>query len=78
MVGILGELIEHPRSGTGKPEPLKGYAERELWSRRIDQKHRLVYEIRDDELIVIAIAAYGHYGDNCFTLLSGLEQRILN
>ncbi len=63
VVNLLEELISHPRSGTGKPEQLKGYAQRELWSRRIDSKHRLVYEIKEDELIVLAISAYGHYDD---------------
>jgi len=36
---------------------------REFWSRRIDDKHRLVYKIAEDELTVIAISAYGHYDD---------------
>ena len=63
VVDLLGELIEHPRTGTGKPEQLRGYADRELWSRRIDQKHRLVYEIKEGELIVLAISALGHYDD---------------
>ena len=62
-IDILGELIEHPRTGTGKPESLKGYADREVWSHRIDSKHRLVYEIKEQELIVLAISALGHYGD---------------
>lgn len=38
--------------GIGKPEPLKhdlaGY-----WSRRIDQEHRLVYEVQDDAIIIV-------------------------
>jgi len=62
-IGVLiNELENHPRIGTGKPERLKHY-QGEVWSRRIDIHHRLVYEIRDKELIVIAVAAYGHYGD---------------
>lgn len=60
---LLSELSNNPRSGTGKPERLKGYTCHEMWSRRIDQKHRLVYEIKDDELIVIAVSTYGHYDD---------------
>ena len=63
IVELLGELIEHPRSGTGKPEQLRGFSDREIWSRRIDKKHRLVYQIKEYELIVVAISAYGHYGD---------------
>lgn len=59
---LLNELLEHPRSGTGKPKPLKGNRS-ERWSRRITIKHRLVYEIRDRDVIVLVISAYGHYDD---------------
>lgn len=59
---IIVELAEHPRTGTGKPEPLK-YRDGDFWSRRLDQKHRLVYEIRDAQLLVVAVSTYGHYGD---------------
>lgn len=62
VYNLFVELAEHPRTGTGKPEQLR-HMEGEVWSRRIDSKHRLVYEIREAELIVIAISAYGHYGD---------------
>lgn len=62
IVAMIEELKLNPRSGTGKPEQLKGYVA-ERWSRRIDIKHRLVYEIHEEELLVIAISAYGHYGD---------------
>ncbi len=59
---LLDELTTDPRTGTGKPERLKGF-DIETWSRRIDDKHRLVYEIYDDKLTVLAISALGHYGD---------------
>lgn len=59
---LIAELYDHPRSGTGKPEPLKGGSDT-LWSRRISKKHRLVYEICDKEVIVYVLMAYGHYGD---------------
>ena len=57
---LENELKEHPRTGTGKPEPLSGGY---LWSRRITKKHRLVYEIHDTEVIVLVLTAYGHYDD---------------
>ena len=39
---LIEELKVHPRTGTGKPEPLS--ADRAgQWSRRISKKHRLVY-----------------------------------
>lgn len=62
-VKLIDELYEHPKTGTGKPEPLSGDKTGQ-WSRRITKKHRLVYEIRDKEVIVIVISAYGHYSDN--------------
>lgn len=43
--------------GIGKPEPLKY---RKGWSRRIDEKNRLVYDIDEHENILIA-ACKGHY-----------------
>ncbi|MDP8169769.1 Txe/YoeB family addiction module toxin [Pasteurella skyensis] len=58
---FINELEQHPHSGTGQVERLKHYAEREIYSRRIDKEHRLVYEIIDDKVIVILISAFGHY-----------------
>ncbi|MCR5778980.1 MAG: Txe/YoeB family addiction module toxin [Bacteroidaceae bacterium] len=59
---LIEELKVHPRTGTGKPEPLS--ADRAgQWSRRISKKHRLVYEIFDAEVHVDVVSAYGHYGD---------------
>lgn len=61
-LSLISELYEHPKTGKGKPEPLSGnYAGQ--WSRRITKKHRLIYEIHDTEVIVIVLAAYGHYED---------------
>ena len=61
VYSFIPELELHPRVGTGKPERLRHMLGGEFWSRRIDEKHRLVYEIKDDTLIVIAISAAGHY-----------------
>ena len=61
-LSLIAELYDHPRSGTGKPEPLSGDRAGQ-WSRRITKKHRLVYEIHDNEVIVIVLTAYGHYDD---------------
>lgn len=58
LVALLEELAKHPYTGTGKPELLKhslaGY-----WSRRINQEHRLVYQIND--IIILILSAKGHY-----------------
>lgn len=59
---LIKELYEHPRTGTGKPEPLSGNRSGQ-WSRRISKKHRLVYEIHDMEVVVLVLTAYGHYDD---------------
>ena len=59
---LIEELKEHPRTGTGKPEPLKGDRAGQ-WSRRITNKHRLVYQISDLEVLVLVLTAYGHYDD---------------
>lgn len=59
---LLSELREHPRTGTGQPELLNhnlaGY-----YSRRINRKHRLVYEIKDEVVTVLVLSAHSHYGD---------------
>ena len=57
---FLKELIDHPKPGTGQPEPLKGKPENR-WSRRITEKHRMVYRIFDTEVLVEVLTAYGHY-----------------
>ena len=59
---ILFELQEHPQTGTGKPEPLSGDRSGQ-WSRRITQKHRLIYEIEENIVTVDVLSAYGHYDD---------------
>lgn len=56
------ELSVDPRAGTGRPEQLKHY-NGEVWSRRINQKDRFVYEIYEGEVLIVVIQALGHYGD---------------
>ena len=57
---VDGILVE-PRTGIGKPERLRHYVNREVWSRRIDKKNRIVYEIRDNTIIILSV--FGHYDD---------------
>lgn len=59
---FIEELREHPKTGLGHPEPLKGKPEGR-WSREITKKHRMVYRIYETEVVVLVISAYGHYGD---------------
>ncbi len=53
---LLDELSLHPRMGTSKPEKLKHF-EVETWSRRITEKHRLIYRIQNDHVIVLVLSA---------------------
>jgi toxin YoeB len=59
---LFTELEQHPQTGTGKPKLLK-YRQSGIWSRRIDDKHRLLYTINNDIVTVFVLSIYGHYGD---------------
>ncbi len=59
---LIEELKVHPKTGTGKPKPLSGNRSGE-WSRRITDKHRLIYKIEEDTVIVLVLSAWGHYDD---------------
>ena len=53
VVKLIREVQRHPFEGTGKPEPLK-HDMAGCWSRRIDREHRLVYEVYDDKIKILA------------------------
>ena len=48
---LIKDIIKNPYSGIGKPEKLK-YDKKNLYSRRINLEHRLVYHIENGELII--------------------------
>ena len=48
---LLKEISRTPYSGLGKPEPLK-HKYRGYWSRRINDEHRFIYQIRGDEILI--------------------------
>jgi toxin YoeB len=50
---LIKAILREPYEGIGKPEPLK-FDLSGFWSRRIDQEHRIVYRIRNDELHVLS------------------------
>jgi toxin YoeB len=58
ILNLLNELSEHPFEGTGKPEALKHNLSG-FWSRRINNEHRLVYEVSVG--IVYIVSVKGHY-----------------
>lgn len=53
IITLIEEVLRHPFTGTGKPEPLKHQLER-AWSRRIDQEHRLVYIVTDEKIKILS------------------------
>jgi len=56
---LIKDALRSPFDGIGKPEPLKG----ELagrWSRRINEEHRLVYAMENDQFVVFNCRY--HYG----------------
>lgn len=53
IVNLIKETHRDPFRGIGKPEPLK-HEFKGCWSRRIDQEHRLVYEVTQDKLRILA------------------------
>ena len=50
---LLKEIIRDPTKGSGKPELLK-HDLSGFWSRRIDQEHRIIYRVLDDEIRIIS------------------------
>ncbi len=57
---ILIELTETPYAGIGNPEALK-YELTGFWSRKVNQKDRLIYKVDEDVVTVFVISAMGHY-----------------
>lgn len=57
---LLDDALRDPIEGRGQPERLKHRASN-VWSRRINQQHRLVYRVVGDDLVVLQ--ARFHYDD---------------
>jgi toxin YoeB len=57
---LIEAVSRDPFAGIGKPEPLLGDMSG-FWSRRIDERHRLVYAV-DNEVLTVLACRY-HYGD---------------
>jgi toxin YoeB len=49
---LIQDIQRDPFEGIGKPEPLK-HQFAGFWSRRINDEHRLVYALMDDEIVII-------------------------
>lgn len=59
---VLVDIMQHPRSGIGHPEPLVGGGDI-TYSRRISANNRIIYCIHDCEVYVVVIELEGHYDD---------------
>ncbi len=49
---LVEDVLRDPFAGIGKPEQLK-HALAGAWSRRINDEHRLVYLVADDDVVIL-------------------------
>jgi toxin YoeB len=57
---LLNDIEQTPYTGIGHPEQLK-YKYSGKWSRHIDQKHRLVYMVNEQNKTITILSCKGHY-----------------
>lgn len=55
---LIADVLRDPFDGIGKPEPLR-HVLVGAWSRRIDEKNRLVYYVTDENIVILQ--ARDHY-----------------
>ena len=53
IIRLIQETQNDPFGGIGKPEPLK-HDLAGCWSKRIDDEHRLVYQVLHDKIRLLA------------------------
>ncbi len=53
IVNLIKDIRRDPFKGAGKPEPLK-HEFKGCWSRRIDQEHRLIYQVTEEKIRILA------------------------
>ena len=53
ILQLIRKIQRDPFTGVGKPEPLR-HELKGCWSRRIDEEHRLVYEVRKEKIRILA------------------------
>lgn len=53
IIKLIKEIQRNPFKGTGRPEQLK-HELSGCWSRRIDREHRLVYEVMEAKIRILA------------------------
>jgi toxin YoeB len=57
---LIDDILLHPEKGKGKPKKLK-HELSSFWSRHINNEHRIIYKVVDDELHIVSLK--GHYYD---------------
>jgi toxin YoeB len=57
---LVRELMGKPREGRGRPERLR-YFEKEVYSRRVNHKDRLIYTIYEESKEIDISSFRGHY-----------------
>ena len=60
---LILAVMTNPRYGIAKPEQLK-HQEMEIWSRRVNEKDRMIYTIYEDMEYVFVNSFLGHYDDH--------------
>jgi len=53
IVSLIKDVQRDPFKGIGKPEPLR-HELKGCWSRRIDQEHRLIYQVTETNIRILA------------------------
>lgn len=53
ILDLVTDVMQDPFAGIGKPEPLK-YIDADIWSRRIDLEHRLIYRVGNTQIDFLA------------------------
>jgi toxin YoeB len=53
IADLITDILRDPFDGIGKPEPLK-HQLKGFWSRRINDEHRIVYQVTDDAINIIS------------------------
>ncbi len=58
---LIRAISSNPRDGIGKPERLKYFTDKEVWSRRVSHEDRIIYTIYEDEKEIDISSCKGHY-----------------
>lgn len=53
IISLIKDVQRDPFKGIGKPEPLR-HEFKGCWSRRIDQEHRLIYQVTEEKIRILA------------------------